>query len=1159
MGNNTPNLGVKARVLESLSRYGGYVTSTEADMLALSLASSALPGMTWAFVWRRRGEWHELSYQLPTVTPPPLDKLSEVLRAQPDSLITQRTINSLRFTGPGAVQFPIKPPLPAGRISRYVHRAAIVPYSGGNCILEAYLDLSGGMSDDAPVDLSAVAEILEAFQEHTREQSIKAQDRTAAIVGSTIPEAQLFAAIYHEIKAWLGKSLGAAHLFLYDARDRMLYHRATDSLRIIPEILRNYKPASQASDKALIAFVRKNIDHLEGVSGSSKQELHAMLGKLADEAWIRKNLTQAEHQNVLRSLLSLLPQEPGTGVAGHTALTRIPEISNRQNEKLWSPDAYPIDKWFPLMLSIEQLFGIATKGSMAAVPLLESGQLAGVLFVARAEAFDLAEDTLMLIEKAAQASHLLTLHRTQRFHQRLARSAVSNPSKSIAEIVADEAHHAFNTPLVAHWSFGNRSIESVTLWGIPRRYARYQLIRTYHVEKGEFRDAKMKTRIHELAKGDRVDRVLKILPRPDSDSDHFRWGLPKEILKEREEAANIRLAAGFVVAPPLTKDILIIYTEEPVAVIEANSPQILQKLAAMEAVEQLRTTPKRTQQTPVGESDEFRKVLKEADKAAKAPRIIIYGPSGSGKSYIAEYIFKQSGRTGRLESLGVSQQNPDLFNQEAYGRAEDALGPGTKRLTGKFDNEDGGIIIDDIDVANEQIRGSLLEVLLSGRFTPVGGEVCQRNFQVIATTNRSKKELQQIRFDMLRRLPREIDLPPLSKRRLDIPLLARHFLKERGGVDVRVTADAMCELMNMDFDYDVDGLKRVLEDFVDDGVKLIKKETLPIVPREQEGPVVLKDGTPYFKRWSEEDGPVHLFLTNDVYPPNPNPEEDWVQFPIRSFRVLANRRRKEGKPEIGLYGSVGCGAGLDAIAAARELRPRSMFLTDLRWDVVSVARENALHNSSLRLEDIDRQCGSLFEATPAHLAADVIFENLPIIQGDGEYKGRLTGTYFCQGHEREVPESYRRWTLDSHYMFLTDAKQFLAPEGCVVCSIGARMPWPVVEQMFNDLGYTPELLVYDLKEQEEREEVTGGLSKHERAHDVRFRFFNLDRARQALSSIRPGVNSGDDLALRGFATTRVEADAVLSEHAISAERAHSHEGRIGHMVYIVCGRPRATA
>src|SRR5207302_635008 len=101
------------------------------------------------------------------------------------------------------------------------------------------------------------------------------------------------------------------------------------------------------------------------------------------------------------------------------------------------------------------------------------------------------------------------------------------------------------------------------------------------------------------------------------------------------------------------------------------------------------------------------------------------------------------------------------------------------------------------------------------------------------------------------------------------------------------------------------------------------------------------------------------------------PEEDWVQFPIRSFRLMKDRRRKERKAlEISRYMSVGCGAGLDAVAAVRELRPRSIFLTDLHHDVVSVARENVLQNSTLTMDDINRGCGSLFEAVPSGLVAD---------------------------------------------------------------------------------------------------------------------------------------------------------------------------------------------
>ncbi len=314
------------------------------------------------------------------------------------------------------------------------------------------------------------------------------------------------------------------------------------------------------------------------------------------------------------------------------------------------------------------------------------------------------------------------------------------------------------------------------------------------------------------------------------------------------------------------------------------------------------------------------------------------------------------------------------------------------------------------------------------------------------------------------------------------------------------------------------------------------------------------DGTEYFNRWLENPRAIALEIANDAYPPNPNPAEDWVQFSIRAFKAIALRRQDRGLPRgIGTYLSMGCGAGFDAVAAALILNPQSILLTDLREIVVATARRNVTRNSDIRPGNVETHVGSLFAGLPADLKCDLIFENLPVIPEEPEMSigGRLTGTYFHKTRDSAVPDVYAGWTLTSHYLFLRDAGRHLSDTGQLTCSIGARMPWDVVRRMFIDLGYQPELLIYDMKEQEELVEVAGGLAKIERERNIEFRFFDLDKGRDELHGIRRDLEDSRAGGLRGYAASRLQADERLDRIAMSARQALEYPGRVGHMVYLV--------
>lgn len=477
-------------------------------------------------------------------------------------------------------------------------------------------------------------------------------------------------------------------------------------------------------------------------------------------------------------------------------------------------------------------------------------------------------------------------------------------------------------------------------------------------------------------------------------------------------------------------------------------------------------------------------------------------------------------------------------------------------------------MINDIDRASKRIRESLLEVADTGLFRPLHGDVQRVNVQIIATTNRTPEEFEEIREDLASRLSEiEIIMPSLAVRRFDIPLLVRFFLKKFDSDHIRLLPETWHQLLNTDWRDNVRGIEQVVRmDIVAQKVQtvtpqhLLSRRKAPLLDDPQ---VDLIDASEYFAGWIDLSVPISVFVTDFLYPPYMRPQEDWAQFSMRAFLCYRDGLERLGRmPSVLQYASVGCGVGLDAIAAERILKARSFVLSDLWMDVVAVARENLLLNShDTQLEDICRIKSDLFEGFDKTVSADVIYENLPNIPVTFSDKkistGRKTGTYLLENSASQDGSYIDQWLLSSHSRFLLGAKRLLSPGGIVICSIGARVPWNLVEKMFSDAGYEAELLVFDLKEQEEATEVVAAYARVESEESVRFRFFRLAEARNLLDKLCLEIGS-DYQRISGFAGQRDVTEIRLAGVELSAQEALQEVRKnigVGHMVYVVKGVP----
>lgn len=168
--------------------------------------------------------------------------------------------------------------------------------------------------------------------------------------------------------------------------------------------------------------------------------------------------------------------------------------------------------------------------------------------------------------------------------------------------------------------------------------------------------------------------------------------------------------------------------------------------------------------------------------------VFINGPSGSGKELIADAIHKASPRSKQpFVAINCSAIPEALLESELFGHRKGSFTGAIKDHKGLFLSAHGGtLFLDEIGDMPMSLQSKLLRVLQENRVRPIGGsEDVEVDVRVISATHKDLDKAMEegvFRQDLYYRLNVvAIDLPSLSKRREDVPLLAQHFLKTIAG------------------------------------------------------------------------------------------------------------------------------------------------------------------------------------------------------------------------------------------------------------------------------------------------------------------------------------------------------------------------------------------
>jgi DNA-binding NtrC family response regulator len=164
--------------------------------------------------------------------------------------------------------------------------------------------------------------------------------------------------------------------------------------------------------------------------------------------------------------------------------------------------------------------------------------------------------------------------------------------------------------------------------------------------------------------------------------------------------------------------------------------------------------------------------------------VLIVGENGTGKGVVARALHAASRRAARpLVTLNAGGISEGVFESELFGHVKGAFTDARSDRVGRFELADGGtLFLDEIANVPGSQQGKLLRVLETGEFERLGSSRTRKvDVRILSATNAEiagEVAAGRFRQDLLFRLNTiEISVPPLRKRREDIPPLAQQFLQ----------------------------------------------------------------------------------------------------------------------------------------------------------------------------------------------------------------------------------------------------------------------------------------------------------------------------------------------------------------------------------------------
>jgi two-component system response regulator HydG len=236
----------------------------------------------------------------------------------------------------------------------------------------------------------------------------------------------------------------------------------------------------------------------------------------------------------------------------------------------------------------------------------------------------------------------------------------------------------------------------------------------------------------------------------------------------------------------------------------------------------------------IGRSKAMQEVFEKVTMVAEFnATVLISGESGTGKELVAAAIHNLSSRRDNpMVTINCAALTETLLESELFGHEKGAFTGAVRKRIGHFQKADGStIFLDEIGEMALPTQAKVLRTIQEKEVQPVGGnDPIEVDVRIIAATNKDlTAEVSKGRFreDLYYRLNVfQIEVPPLKKRREDIPLLADFFLARYTEENRRQVKSISPKAMDMLMRYDWPGNVRELENTIERSVIICKNDTI---------------------------------------------------------------------------------------------------------------------------------------------------------------------------------------------------------------------------------------------------------------------------------------------------------------------------------------------
>jgi PAS domain S-box-containing protein len=248
--------------------------------------------------------------------------------------------------------------------------------------------------------------------------------------------------------------------------------------------------------------------------------------------------------------------------------------------------------------------------------------------------------------------------------------------------------------------------------------------------------------------------------------------------------------------------------------------------------------------------------------------VLIQGPSGTGKELFAKAIHNLSQRkTKPIIQVNCGALPDALLESELFGYVKGAFTDAKRDKPGRFALAHGGtMFLDEVGDMSPSLQVKLLRVLQEKEYEPLGSTSPRKtDVRIIAAANKDLSKLVsegKFRDDLFYRLNVvRIDLPPLSQRREDIPLLINAFIQKFNARMGKQVSGLSEQALRFLLDHDYPGNVRELENIIEHAFVLCRGDWIELdcLPKEltadrgkrEKSPHPVEEGTPLARAEAE--------------------------------------------------------------------------------------------------------------------------------------------------------------------------------------------------------------------------------------------------------------------------------------------------------------------